>query len=244
MSELDDVLRQSFARMAEPGDPAGVADTLRARLAAGDTGTPSATSGFRSSADRVLPWLFGAALLAIAAGVAVVTGLGAAAGPSTPVAEVTQTAVLSPTPATGPSSTSTPTPTAAPTPSTVPDEPAAAAPPPADTTAPTLSGASASPSQDICADDSYAAYYAVASAIAVSAVDNVGVSGVHLAWTGAESGAAEMSFGSPWSYGFNPASSTPSGTVTFTMVARDAAGNVSAPATTSVTVIDGGACII
>ena len=246
MSELDDMLRQSFARVAEPGDPAGVADALRARMAAGDTGAPAATSGFASVADRVLPWLFGATLLTIAGVVVALTGLaGGAAVSSAPVTVITQTATATSTKTATPTATpsSSPTPTASPTESAVAAPPPAAA-PPVDSAAPTLTGASATPSQDICTDDSYAAYYAVTTTIAVSASDNVGVVGVHITWSGAESGAGEMSFGSPWTFTFNPASSTPSGTVTFTLVSRDAAGNTSAPATTSVTVIDGGGCII
>ena len=244
MSELDDVLRQSFARIAEPGDPAGVADALRARMAAGDTGTPAATSGFRSTADRVLPWLFGGALLGILAVILTLTGLAVSAPTPTLTAADTAQTMAAPT-ETVPTVTTTPTST--PTETATPAETAAPAPAPApaaDSAAPTLSGAAASPSQDLCADDSYSSYYAIASTISVTAADNVGIIGVHITWTGAESGSAEMSFGSPWTYTFNPASSTPSGTVTFTLVARDAAGNTSAPATTSVTVIDGGGCII
>ena len=181
-------------------------------------------------------------LLVIAGGVVVLTLLtGAPSVTAPPVADVAQTTAASPTASATP--TTTPTPTASPTATAAPVEPPAPA-PQADTTAPTLSGASASPSQDLCVDDGYAAYYAIASVITVTAADNVAVAGVHITWSGVESGAAEMSFGTPWSYTFNPASSTPSGTVTFTMTARDAAGNVSAPATTSVTVIDGGGCII
>lgn len=65
MTELDDVLRQSFARIAEPGDPAGVVDSIRSRMAAGDTGTPASTSGFGSTAGWVVPWIFGGAVLAV-----------------------------------------------------------------------------------------------------------------------------------------------------------------------------------
>lgn len=67
MTELDDVLRQSFARIAEPGDPAGVVDAIRSRMAAGDTGTPASNSGFGAGAGAgwVVPWLFGGAVLAV-----------------------------------------------------------------------------------------------------------------------------------------------------------------------------------
>lgn len=68
MTELniDSVLRDSFARIAEPGDPAGVADAIRTRMDAGDTGTPAQSSGF-GSGSGFGPWLFGGAVVIIAA---------------------------------------------------------------------------------------------------------------------------------------------------------------------------------
>jgi hypothetical protein len=75
MTELDDALRASFARIAEPGDPAGVVDAMRARMAAGDTGTPAATSGFGSSAGWVIRWTIGGAVLAIGGLVLGMSGL-------------------------------------------------------------------------------------------------------------------------------------------------------------------------
>ncbi|WP_206074374.1 hypothetical protein [Antribacter gilvus] len=68
-TSLDDLLRESFARTAQHGDPAGVADAVRQRVAAGDTGAAAASStapgwgGPRS----LLPWL-GAGLVAVVAG--------------------------------------------------------------------------------------------------------------------------------------------------------------------------------
>lgn len=41
MRDIDRVLRESFQRLAEPGDPTGVAEVVRARVDAGDVGTPS-----------------------------------------------------------------------------------------------------------------------------------------------------------------------------------------------------------
>ena len=38
---LDELLSGSLKRAAQPGDSAGVADTIRARVAAGDVGTPA-----------------------------------------------------------------------------------------------------------------------------------------------------------------------------------------------------------
>ena len=42
---LDELLSGSLKRAAQPGDSAGVADTIRARVAAGDVGTPAPSSG-------------------------------------------------------------------------------------------------------------------------------------------------------------------------------------------------------
>ena len=42
---LDELLSGSLKRAAQPGDSAGVADTIRARVASGDAGTPAPTQG-------------------------------------------------------------------------------------------------------------------------------------------------------------------------------------------------------
>ena len=39
MADIDELLKGSFDRLAEPADSAGVADLIRARVAAGDAGT-------------------------------------------------------------------------------------------------------------------------------------------------------------------------------------------------------------
>lgn len=64
MTELDDALRESFARLAEPGDPAGVVGSIRTRLDAGDTGTPANSSGFGGDGT---PWLLWGAFVVVAA---------------------------------------------------------------------------------------------------------------------------------------------------------------------------------
>ncbi|MDP3209711.1 MAG: hypothetical protein Q8M65_11220, partial [Rhodoglobus sp.] len=72
MDDIDAVLSSSLKRIAAPGDAAGVADAIRARVDAGDTGTPATTSGFGGGAAAWLPWL----------GLVVVAGLvGGALGP-------------------------------------------------------------------------------------------------------------------------------------------------------------------
>lgn len=79
MSELDELLSGALKRVAEPGDPTGVADAIRSRLAAGDTGTPAQSSGFGGGLLGLLPW----AGLIVVAGVAggVLGASGAVGGP-------------------------------------------------------------------------------------------------------------------------------------------------------------------
>lgn len=105
-----------------------------------------------------------------------------------------------------------------------------------DTAAPTLSGAGAQPPTVGCSTD----YNPVTSTlISVNAVDNVGVTGVTISWSGSsytgQSSAARS--GSVWSTTFD---ATPepggNGPVTFVITARDAAGNVSSAATVVVNV--------
>lgn len=69
LDESDAAWREAFRRSAQPGDPTGVADAIRTRLAAGDQGTVVAGStvpgwGARSALS-LLPWL----ALAVVAGV-------------------------------------------------------------------------------------------------------------------------------------------------------------------------------
>ena len=65
LNDVDSMLRDSFARIAEPGDPAGVADAIRSRLAAGDAGTPAQSSGF--GGGGLGPWLLGGAIVVVTA---------------------------------------------------------------------------------------------------------------------------------------------------------------------------------
>lgn len=58
--ELDATLRDAFQRAARPGDSAGVADAIRSRVAAGDTGTSvtaSTAPGWGGGIAAWLPWL-------------------------------------------------------------------------------------------------------------------------------------------------------------------------------------------
>jgi hypothetical protein len=86
------LLRDSFARIAEPGDPAGVVDSIRARLDAGDTGTPADSSGF-GSGSGIGSWLPWGAMVVVAGLVGAGVGLSGLVG--APTAEVVQLTVLS-----------------------------------------------------------------------------------------------------------------------------------------------------
>lgn len=58
MDDIDVLLSSSLKRIAQPGDAAGVVDAIRARVDAGDTGTPANSSGFGGGgASAWLPWL-------------------------------------------------------------------------------------------------------------------------------------------------------------------------------------------
>lgn len=90
MTELDDVLRGSFARIAEPGDPAGVAAAIQSRVDAGDTGTPADSSGF--GGGSWLPWIGLVVVAGLVGGAVGVTGL--VGRPSVEVASVGYSALL------------------------------------------------------------------------------------------------------------------------------------------------------
>lgn len=113
--------------------------------------------------------------------------------------------------------------------------PAPAPAPVGDTAKPTISSASATPSS-ICTYDNSAPYSWV-STVSVSTADNVEVTGATVSWAGAHaSGAVAMSgAGGSWTYSYNPPSNAAGGPVTFSIQTRDAAGNLSAVATTTVT---------
>ena len=243
LKDIDSLLRDSFARIAEPGDPAGVVDSIRTRMDAGDTGTPASSSGFGDRRGWFWPYVAGAVVLGILGWALGVSGVFTPAVHMT-LEQPTVSAGSTEVPAT-PTPTPTPTATASATPEPTQEAPPPPAPAPVqDTTAPKLSTPTATPDHDICADDSYAAYYAITSTIASAVSDNVAVTGVYISWTGVESGGGEMTPGSIWTFIFNPAQSTPTGQVVFTLVAHDAAGNTSAPGSTTVNVIAAGTCLI
>jgi len=101
-SGIDRLVSESLKRVAEPGDPAGVADAIRARVAGGDTGTPSTGAEFSGGLGGGwpwLPWVGGAVVAAVVGGAVGATGVfgslqpassapGAAGSPSVSVARV------------------------------------------------------------------------------------------------------------------------------------------------------------
>src|SRR6185436_11985907 len=106
MAEFDDLLGAALKRAAQPGDAAGVAEAIRARVAAGDPGTPAATSGFGPTGIlRWWPWVVTVLALLLAGGVLTAVGLSL---PTEQVAAPTGTAVA-PVATPGPMPTPEPT---------------------------------------------------------------------------------------------------------------------------------------
>ena len=295
MTELEVLLRDTFNRVAEPGDPAGVVDAIRARVDAGDTGTPANSSGFGGGgglggllpAVALMPWIGGGLVLAIVGGTLGAIGVFGQPTPvsvQAPFSSIERTTDGFDCPGGSPVTTfsaneralvlartedsaylSVRDPydyrrtvwvpasvvvvdgdqpaidslvvsgcylpivtvnTQAPAPEPAPAPPPGAAPQPApgDTTAPTIpkAGASAVPNP---------IYNAETTVLHVSAVDNVGVTGVSVSWSGAHSGSATMNqVGGAWQLPYDPPDGS-YGTITFSFRAYDSAGNMSAPAT-------------
>jgi hypothetical protein len=276
--EMDELLRTTLKRVAEPGDPTGVADAVRSRVAAGDTGTPPSRPPFGDGSW--LPWV-GAGLVVAVAG----TALGASGlfgGPAPVIAEtmitVAATASGLDCPAGSPVTTFSandrvlatarsddgaylavrdsydygrtvwlptrsvtldsdglrslpvdgcvepaishepePTPQPGPEPGPTPD-----------TTAPSPLQWGSSPTTIYCPSNVGPGFPGTTT-IHLTASDNVAVTGATVTWSGAASGSGTMSAsGGEWRYSYTAPAAT-SGTVTFTVTARDAAGNVSAP---------------
>ena len=75
---LDSRLRDALGRAAQPGDSTGVADAIRARVAAGDPGTSVATAtapGWGGSPWSWMPWLGLVVVAGIAGGAIGTTGI-------------------------------------------------------------------------------------------------------------------------------------------------------------------------
>jgi hypothetical protein len=80
--DVDELLRTTLKRVAEPGDPTGVADAIRSRVAAGDTGAPAPQP---SGGGWWLPWAGAGLVVAVAAGAVGASGF--FGGPAPVVAE-------------------------------------------------------------------------------------------------------------------------------------------------------------
>ncbi|MBA4246915.1 MAG: hypothetical protein C0444_01275 [Microbacterium sp.] len=236
-NNLDDLMRRAFHDAAQPADPTGVADALRARVDDGDLGVTVSSSvapGWGGLAVRAwLPWL---GVIVVAGIVGVTLGAtGVFGGSITQMTDASPVAVESasvdpqscgegpgaggvcptsdqlddsPAPSDNPSE-------APPAPEPEPDPDPAPA-PPSDTTLPTV--------QQLSIDSN-----PCPAVIQAVAADNVGVTQVTLTWSGATTGSAAMSFVSgTWRYLYD-SENLPEGTMTFTAIALDAAGNASAP---------------
>jgi hypothetical protein len=229
--DLDALLSTSLRDAAVAGDSAGVADVIRARVAAGDTGTPASGPEAPGWAGLGRPGWFWP-LVTVVAGLAGVLAVLVAVllWPATQPVATTQplptgSAPLTPTSTPTLTPTPTPTPTSAPTPtpSSGPVAPPPPPPPPADA-APAIQQISADPAAVGCAPG---------STISVLASDDRRVSGVALSWNGPSSGSGPMVLQSGvWTL-FIPMSSG-TGTYTITAVARDSADQPSAPASIGV----------
>ncbi|MDX2025285.1 hypothetical protein [Microcella sp.] len=235
-NNLDDLMRRGLTDAAQPADPTGVADALRARVDGGDAGVTVSSSvapGWGGLAVRSwLPWVTVVAVAIVGGTLGALAFFGGSTIESTDarpvvvespsvdsqscaerpaaggVCPTSEQLVDSPAPSDDPSE-------APPAPETDPDPDRAPA-PPSDTTPPTVQQVS------IDSNPCPAVIEAVAS-------DNVGVTQVTLSWSGVATGSAAMSLVSgTWRYLYD-SENLPEGTMTFTAVARDAAGNASGP---------------
>ena len=286
--EFDTVLREAFARAAQPGDPSGVAATIRSRIAGGATGTP-ASGPAAPGVGGALSWLPWIGVIVVAGVVGTTLGVtGVFGNPIDDLKVVDYTSVLDgsapaaacpggPVVATlgagtrvltvqrsedsawlgvrNPNDVSdvlwlasthlvidqeqaavsglpvgeacpevfvaTPAPAPAPAPEPGPVPPPAPAPgPPADTTKPTIGTPTANPNP---------VYNLNPVVISVSAADNVGVNSVLISWSGQFTSSSTMTYSAGvWKYTFTPTDAA-GGDITFTLRAKDAAGNLSNP---------------
>lgn len=285
---LDSRLRDAFAKAAEQGDSTGVADAIRSRIAAGDSGTSVASStapGWGGGVFSWMPWL-GLVVLAGIGGTAlgasgviasepreIVAGYTAVLDDSAPAAscpggpvigelfagdrvlavarsddsaylgvrdpndfartlwfarsvvvvDAGQADVDSLPVETCPVAT-----VEVIEPAPVPTEEPEPIPGPSDKVPPTLGQQYASPKTTLYQGDS-TTIYAFSS-------DNVATTQVLISWSGVANGSGSMidGPGNQWTFPYAKPDGAPIGKVTFTLVARDAAGNQSAPVTVDI----------
>ena len=225
MADIDELLKGSFDRLAEPADSAGVADLIRARVAAGDAGTSVAAAtapGWKAPTPKWF-WPLLGTVVGLAAVVVVLLVLVFGSSAAEPEPTATPTESSSPTPS--PTATQTPTPTPTPTPTQEEEEPPPPPPPARDTTAPKVSAgqwssagvynAGTTPCSPTYAD------------IVIAASDETQLMNVSAVTSQMNTSAQFLGFsGSNYTFRFtgtNPSTSDLPVTVTFT--ATDAAGN-------------------
>lgn len=191
-----------------PGGP--VIGTLSAgdRVLAVARSEDSAHLGVRDPNDFARTLWFDRAVVVVDAGQADVATLPVEA---CPVATVT---IVEPTPV----------PTEDPVPGPIP----VPQPGPSDNVPPFLGQQYASPKTTLYQGDSTTIY--------ASSSDNVATTQVLISWSGVASGSGSMvdGPGNQWTFPYTKPSGAPIGKVTFTLVARDAAGNQSAPVTVDI----------
>jgi hypothetical protein len=244
VAEIDDVLRQALSRIATDADTTGVADAIRARVAAGDTGTPASSSGFRVGFRSWLTFvglLLIVAILGFGLGISGVFGHPLIAGSTA----ASTHAVAGGAPTVGATATPTPTVTstaAAPVaPADPPAKPKPAPPKAKDTTPPALTVGN--PSADTiwgigssCTPTS--------TTIATTASDAGGVASTSA--VSSFGGTVIVPSGPPTASVFtvsaNDPGTAPPVTVTITVTATDASGNFTTRAT-SFTLYPAGNCV-
>lgn len=259
MAELDDLMRASLTRSMQPGDSTGVADAIRARLDSGDRGTPAATSGFGAT-RWWRTWWVGVLTIIVAVGIVVGGvlvaqgvapvasngGQGTAAQTESPTMSSVETprptgsAVAQPAAPVAPAEPTPEPPSERQDPGSPPADPLPSPPPPADTVAPSILQYWASTGQ-VCSDPQPG--WDTAATLGAIVTDDVGVVGVSASWAldGGSSGFSGP--GDTWLGTFDPASGS-EGLAEITIVAWDAAGNVSSPVLVAVEVWSLGNCLI
>jgi hypothetical protein len=233
VDEFDEQLSEALKRLAEPGDPAGVADSIRARMAAGGPGGPKprrVPTGWR----RIPRWALavGAAVVVIGLVGGILLGLAPAGHPTTPISLSPQPSSV-PAPSVSPTTTTTPTPGSTPThhpapptsnpgggPSTSPHHPAR------DTTSPMV-GPTTVQLADYC---SFA--QGLSDTVNTHASDNVRVASVDISWAGTgTSGSGTMTATGHGGWTFSIPAANTQHQVTVTVTAHDEAGNSASDST-------------
>jgi hypothetical protein len=217
------VLDDSAPAASCPGGP--VIDELFAgdRVLAIARSEDSGYLGVRDPNDFARTLWFDRAVVVVDAGQADVDGLPIEACP------VATVEVIEPTPV----------PTEEPEPQPEPEPEPEPVPGPSDTTPPSILQEGANPTKIYGDEGNCGATTPLTSTVAAYVVsDNVAVTGVRATWTAAGGGSAELTRNaSVWSFVYDPPSNF-NGGVNITLVARDAAGNLSAPKVVNVQVSD------